>query len=166
MEPISWSILGVQVITFLAGVAVVWLLPVKDIFKSIAERRDRLAGAQTAADKARQEVERLQKDLERRVVRLEEETKKRIAKAEGEGRKLRETILAEAREQAQEAIQQGREQIKRERAESAEKIRKEIAHASVAMARRITGSMLKASDKKRLVKKVIDQLPVRYEGKA
>ena len=166
MENISWSILAIQVITFLAGVALVWILPLKDIYKSIVARKELIVSTQAAIDRAKVEVEKLQKDLERRIMRLEEETKKRIAKAEHDGRKLRETILAEAREQAQEAILQGREQMKRERAESAEKIRKEIAHSSVAMARRITGAMLKASDKKRLVKKVIEQLPVRYEGKA
>jgi len=154
------------VVTFLVGAAVVWQLPMKDILKSLAERRERIAGAQRDADKARATAESLQKDLERRIARLEEETKKRVARAEADGRKLRDTILAEAREQAQEAILQGREQVKRERAESSEKIRREIAHASVAMARRITGAMLKASDKKRLVKKVLDQLPARYEGKA
>ena len=166
MEPISWHILLVEVVTFLAGAVIVWMLPLRDIVASLSERRDRIAKTQQDTDKARTEAERLQKDLERRVMRLEEETKKRIAKAENEGRKLRETILAEAREQAQEAILQGREQMKRERAESAEKIRKEIAHASVSMARQITGAMLKASDKKRLVKKVLDQLPARYEVKA
>jgi len=166
MEPISWHILVVEVVTFLLGAIFVWLLPLKDIVKSLTERRERIAKTQQDVDKARTEAERLQKDLERRVMRLEEETKKRIAKAENEGRKLRETILAEAREQAQEAILQGREQMKRERAETAEKIRREIAQSSVAMARRITGAMLKASDKKRLVKKVLEQLPSRYEGKA
>ena len=166
MEPISWHILAVEVVTLFVGAVAIWFLPLRDIVKSLTERRERIENTQKSTEKARVEAERLQKELERRVARLEEETKKRIARAESEGRKLRETIIAEAREQAQEAILQGREQMKRERAEASEKMRREIAHASVAMARKVTGSVLKASDKKRLVKRVLDQLPDRFEGKA
>jgi F-type H+-transporting ATPase subunit b len=166
MEPISWPILAIEVITFLAGAAVVWMLPLSDILKSLQERRDRIAKAHSDADKARREAESLQKDLEKRVAKLEGEEKKRLAKADADARKLRDAIVAEAREQAAASLQQGREQMKRERAEDAEKIRREVAHVSVAMARQVSGAMLKAADRKRLVKKVLDQLPSRFEGKA
>jgi len=166
MEPITWTIFLVEWATFIVGAALLWLIAYRPIKRILTERRERILKAQSDADRARREAERLQKELEKRVVKLEGEEKKRMTKAEAEARKLREGILAEAREHAQEVMKQGREQMKRERAGEAEKLRQEIARTSVAMARKVTGAMLKAADRKRLVKKVLGQLPARFEGKA
>lgn len=166
MEPITLQILLVELATFLVGAVLLWHIAYRPIRRILEERRERIAKAQAEADEARKRAEDLERDLARRVARIEAEAKKQIHKAELEGRKLREKMVASARAHAQGVMEQARDQLKRERRDFEERLRKGVARTSVAMAKKVTGAILKAADQRRLIKRVIEKLPRSFEGKA
>ncbi len=166
MEAPAWHILLVQCVTFGIGVLLLWVIALRPIRQVLKERRDRIETAQRDAAAAKTRALDVEKELRNRLSQLEADAKKHSQEAEAAARKLKEEILAGARAEAQTVVAQGREQVKRERAELRDQLRREVAKLSVTMARKVTAVSLTAKDRKRLMQKVLRELPSRIGGEA
>lgn len=166
METPAWPVLLVQLATFGIGALLLWGIALKPIQQILTERRERIEAAQQDAAAAKMRAEDVEKELRARLTQLEDEAKKRSQEAEAAGRKLKEEIVAGARTEAQAVIAQGREQVKRERAAQRKQLRQEVARLSIAMARKVAAVSITAKDRKRLIDRVLRQLPSRIGGDA
>jgi len=166
METPAYHILLVQMLTFVLGAVALWWIALKPIQRILKERKDRIVAAQEAAAADRRNAENLQREVQVRLARIEADTKKRNAQVEADAKKLKEELTAAAREAASEIIRQGRVQLKAERAGMREAVRREVAKLSVAMAKKVAASSMTAKDRKRLIGKVLKDLPSRLAGEA
>ncbi|MEK7767738.1 MAG: F0F1 ATP synthase subunit B [bacterium] len=166
MEQLAWHVLLVQLATFVIGALLLWRIAYLPIREILAQRRERIAAEAGAARASREAADAVQAELRGRLAAVEEDQRKRAAAAEAEARKLRDEVLAVARTEASAVLAAARAQGRRERAEMQEQLRKEVARLAVAMARKVTASTLTAKDRKRLVDRVLKELPKQIEGKA
>ena len=161
METPSWPIFVVSCLTFVIGALLLWRIALNPIQRILKERRERIMAAQDEAEGHRRNAEKLQRELEDRLAMLEADSKKRTQKAEVEAGKLKEELSAAARGAAQAIVAQGRGQMKAERAGMRDEIRRDVARLSVSMAKKVAGMALTAKDRKRLVQRVLRELPGR-----
>jgi len=164
METPTWSIVMVQMATFLIGAVLLWFVAYKPIRAILRERRERIDSEQRAAEDSRKKAEALEKELNRRINRLEDEAKKKSVESEKAAKKLKDALMAAARKQALAVVEQGRALRKREADEMRAAVRRDAIRLSVAMARKVAGMALKPADQRRLVRKVVDSLPARLRG--
>ena len=166
METPAYHILLVQMLTFVIGAVLLYFIALKPIQRILKERKDRIAAAQEAAAAERRNAENLTRELQDRLAKLEAGAKKRHAMVEADAKKFKEELTTAARTAANEILKQGRVQLKAERAGMREEIRRDVAKLSVAMATKVTSTVLTAKDRKRLIGKVLKDLPSRLAGEA
>jgi F-type H+-transporting ATPase subunit b len=166
METPAYHILLVQMLTFVIGAVLLYFIALNPIRRILKERKDKIAGAQEGAAVERRNAENLTRELQDRLAKLEAGAKKRNALVEADAKKLKEELTAAARAAANEILKQGRIQLKEERAGMRSEIRRDVAKLSVAMATKVTATVLTAKDRKRLIGKVLKDLPSRLAGEA
>jgi len=166
MEVPSWHILLVQCLTFVIGALLLWVIAVKPIRRILDERRNRIVATQDEAAAAKERADDRERELNVRLARIEGEAKTQARKAEVAARKLKDEMLADARKEAKAFVASAREEAKREREELRDRLRGEVARLAVSMARKVTGMAMTAKDRRRLVRKVLDQIPGKFGGTA
>ncbi len=109
----------------------------KPILNAIKAREDSIAKALKSADKAKEEMTRLQADNEKIIAKAKKESDKIVKEAQN----LKSSIIDEAREKAgAEAdliIEKAREAIKKEKTAAIKEVKQEVAKLSVQIAEQI-----------------------------
>lgn len=141
---IFWTFLGF-LITFLILRKFAW----KPILKALKERDNSIASALKAADKAKQEVSRLEADNER----IQAEARLERDKIVKEAREIKDSIINDAKNQAiiesKKMIDEARESIKNEKNAAINDLKKQVAELSIAIAEKILSSELSDEDKQK-----------------
>lgn len=159
METPAWHVLLVQIATFGIGAILLWVIAIRPIGALLGERRDRIVEAEASLAAAKSRVEDAERELRRRLDDVEDEMKRRTQAAEADARKVREDMVRRAQEDIRAEVAKGREQVRRERAAQREALRREVARLSVRMAGKVLGRTIAASDRKRLVARVLADIP-------
>jgi F-type H+-transporting ATPase subunit b len=139
---IIWTFIGFLVV-FLVLKKFAW----KPILHAIKERDDSIANALKAADKAKQEVSRLEASNEKILskARLERE---KIMK---EARELKESIINDAKNlaniESKKMVDEARESIKNEKIAAINDLKKQVAELSISIAEKVLAKELSDDDK-------------------
>ena len=166
MEVPAWHVLLVQCATFGVGAFFLWLLALKPIMRILDERRGRIVSAQREAAAAKERAGDLEAELKARLARMDSTAKRKFREVETAARKVHDQILAHARKEAGEIVARGRDEAGRERAEIEGELRRDAAKLSVEMARRVIARELTAKDRKRFLRRALEQIPRGPGGKA
>ena len=118
----------------------------KPILKAVKAREEIIKGSLEAAEKARDDMKRLQADNEA-ILKKAREERENILK---EARDVRDKLISEAKgkasDEAEKLIEKAREGIEREKAKALTEIRDQVAFLSVEIASKLLGEKLKESD--------------------
>ena len=127
----------------------------KPILSAIKARDEMIKGSLEAAEKAREEMAKLQSNNEE-ILRKAREDREAIL---SEAKEIKEKIIVEAKEkaniEAQKSVTQARQQIQAEKTAAINDIKKQVAELSVAIAEKI---LKKELDNKGEQEKIIDTL--------
>ncbi len=151
---IFWSTLIFSIFfAFLAKFA--W----KPILKAVKAREEIIKGSLEAAEKAREDMKRLQTDNEI-ILRKAREERENILK---EARETREKIISEAKgkasEEAGKLIEKARQEIEREKIKALSEIQSQVALLSVEIASRLLKEKLQESkEQEKLIEKYIKEI--------
>jgi F-type H+-transporting ATPase subunit b len=117
----------------------------KPILNAVKARDEMIKGALESADKARQDMLKLQSDNEA-ILRKAREEREGILK---ESREIRDKLISEAKgkatEEAEKLIEKARVEIESEKRKALSEIREQVATLSVNIASKILGEKLKQS---------------------
>jgi len=126
---IIWTLIGF-LITFLILRKFAW----KPILKALKERDNSIANALKAAEKAKQEISRLEADNERIMAEARLERDKIIKEA----REIKESLINDAKDQAKieskKMIEEARQSINNEKTAAINELKKQVADFSVDIA--------------------------------
>src|SRR5574344_940512 len=98
-----WTIVNFLILAFLLA-KFAW----KPLLKSLKEREDKIANDVASAQQARNEAQRIQKELEARLESIAKESSAKLKEAAALGAKEREAILSAAKAEAHTLINQAR----------------------------------------------------------
>lgn len=133
----------------------------KPILKALADRENSIDEALKAADKAKEEMARLQEDNQRILKEAMLERDKILKEA----RELKDTIVSEAKNlatvEANKVLENAKAAIEREKSAAVEEIKNTIALFSIDIAEKVLKDRLTDDARqKELVKKFVDQIEI------
>jgi F-type H+-transporting ATPase subunit b len=153
---IFWMTLSFAIVLFILG-KYAW----RPIMKGLKNREESIRDALTAADKARDEMDKLKVDNEKLIRQAKEDRDAILAEA----RKVKEKLIDDAKEKANEEanriVENARERIENEKRAALFELKNEIAKLSLEIAETVLRGELK--DRKRqeaLIKKLVDDIKV------
>ena len=139
---IIWTFIG-----FLAVFLILKKFAWKPILHAIKERDDSIANALKAADKAKQEVSRLEASNEKILMEARLEREKIIKEA----RELKESMIMDAKNlakiESKKMVDEARESIKNEKTAAINDLKKQVAELSISIAEKVLASELADGDK-------------------
>jgi len=150
-----------QIITFLIGLAVLWRVAYKPIAGIFKQRADKISGDLDAAEKARQDVERIKSDYEAQMARLADETQKMMNKAVKDAQSIRDEIVNGAKDQGQAIIARAAEQIEFEKEKAVRELRRQVLEISLLVAEKTIGETINEDLQRRLVDQLFSQVEVK-----
>lgn len=133
------------VVTFLVMVLILKKIAWGPLLKILDEREEKIKKEIEAAQKNREEMERLKTDYDRQLAEIEERARTLLGEAEQKGRLSRESILKEAESEARKLMEKTRQQLEAEKERLVQELRNEVGAISVAMAEKL---MRQSVDKK------------------
>jgi len=129
---IIWTIVSFAVLVGLLG-ALAWT----PLIGMIEEREARMRGAGEAAERARQEAERLRAELEARLAHGEAEMKEMLSRAQRDGEAMKSELKKEAEGESRRLMERTRLQLEEEQRRLVAELRREVASLSVEAAERL-----------------------------
>jgi F-type H+-transporting ATPase subunit b len=150
-----------QVVTFLVGLAILWRIAYKPIAGIFKQRADKISGDLDAAEKARQDVERLKSDYEAQMARLADETQKMMNKAVKDAQSIRDEIVNGANDQSQAIVARAAEQIEFEKEKAVRELRRQVLELSLLVAEKAVGETINKDLQRRLVDQFFSQVEVK-----
>jgi len=131
----------------------------KPLLKTLQDREKSIRDSLEQAERARAEAAELLKQNERNMARADEEYQKIVREAKVFGEKMKDDIVNKARQQADHQLQSAKEELQRDVDAAKQKLRSEVADLAVNAAGKILDETLDDARHKKLVDKVLGQLP-------
>jgi len=153
--------LGLMIWTLVLFVFTMWVLS-KLAFPRIQEALDKRANAIResieAAEKQRQEADRLLDEYRQRLKEAREQAEDIVARARKAAEAATAEAIAEGKEKREELVGAARRDIEAETRRSLELIRREVADLTVLATEKVTRKALDSDDHKRLIEEALDEV--------
>ncbi len=164
MLNIDFSLIAAQLITFLIGLVLLWLIAYKPLTAMFQARIDKIRGDLKAADDARQAMESKKKAYDEQMVKLSEQTQELLRQAAREGAKMREEIVSTAREQGEAILKRAEEVIAQEKSKAIKELRQEVLDISLRITEKVVGQMADPALQRNMVDKVFVELEAKKQA--
>jgi len=151
-----WTIVNFLILVFLLA-KFAW----KPLLKSLQAREDKIAGDVASAQQARQEAQKIQQELEKRLENLAKESSAKLKEAAALGAKEREEILASAKAEAQTLISQARADIQVQTEKAVEAVKKEVIDTTMLAVKKVIGKEVDAKTDAQLVEDLLKDIKVK-----
>jgi F-type H+-transporting ATPase subunit b len=151
---IDWSILIIQIITFIIGMVLIWKIFVKYFLKILSERASSIKQTLSDIDKQKIEVEKLKLEYQRNLEEIDKKIQEGVRIATKEGIEVKNEIILKAREEAKAILDRAYEKIELEKEKMLKELRAEVANLAVSIAEKV----IKESINKKTQEKLIDEI--------
>jgi len=148
-----WTIATFLVLLFLLA-KFAW----RPLLKALEGRQEAIKRSLEDADKAKQELARLQQESTRIIDQARVDAEGIFAKTRGDADRLREELKIRAKEEADTIIRNARQQIQMETRQALQQVRSEVADISVMIASKLLERNLVKEDNDRLINETLKQI--------
>ena len=146
------------IVTFLLLLTLLARFAWRPLLQSLSAREETIRKSLADAEKARQELERLNQESESIVRRARVEAEAIVGATRANAERLRSELREKARAEADGILKNAERQIQLETARAVQQIRHEAADLSVAIASRILQKNITKEDNERLIDEALKQL--------
>ena len=158
MLDINIHLIIAQIITFLVGLFLPWLIAYKPIMGVFRQRADKIKQDLGAAEAARLKMEAAKAQYDTDMAALTEKARQIVQQAACDGQQAREAILQEARAQSQALLRQAEERIAIEKAKALKELRQEVVALTMQVAEKVIGQAMNAELQQRFINQALDQM--------
>ncbi len=148
-----WTIL-----TFLVLLTLLAKFAWRPLLQALAAREETIRKSLADADKARQELERLNQESETIIRQARVDAEAIVTASRADAERLRGELREKARAEADGIVKNAERQIQLETARALEQIRHEAADLSVAIASKLIQKNLTKADNERIIEEALRQL--------
>lgn len=148
-----WTIL-----TFLILVALLARFAWRPLLQALERRQATIAQSLEDAQRARQELERLQRESTQIMAQARAEAESMLARSRSDAEALREELKQKARSEAAVIVKNAERQIQLETARAVQQIRHEAVDLSVAIASKILRRQVTREDNEALIQEALKQV--------
>jgi F-type H+-transporting ATPase subunit b len=146
-------------VTFILLVIVLGKVAWKPLLQALQDREQNIADALNKAEEARKESERLLAENTRKLAEANEQTSRILKEGRELAEQMKNEIIAKAHEHAKTEMERAKEEIQREKESALQEMRGEITDMAIAAAEKILDETLDAPKQKKMIDKVLGQLP-------
>jgi F-type H+-transporting ATPase subunit b len=146
------------IVTFLVLLALLTKFAWRPLLLALDTRRQTIQKALDDAEKARQELERLNRESEQIIRQARVDAESIISLTRTDAERLREEMRQKARAEAEGIVKAAERQIQLETARAIQQIRHEAADISVAIASKLIQRNLSKEDNEKLIDEALAQL--------
>jgi F-type H+-transporting ATPase subunit b len=151
---IIWTIITFLILLFILKKAA-W----KPLISALQKREETIAGSLQKAEQARLDAERLLKEHSEKIAQAEAQSQKIINEGRQLAEKIKENITTDAKAAADKIVKDSKEEIEKSRQMALESLKKDISNIAILAASKIISENLDEKVDKKLVDKMIDNLP-------
>jgi F-type H+-transporting ATPase subunit b len=148
-----WTIL-----TFLALVALLARFAWRPLLGALERRQATIAKALEDAQRARQELERLQRESQQMMMTARNEADAIVSRSRSDAEALREELKQKSRAEAAAIVKNAERQIQQETARALQQIRQEAVDLSLAIASKILRRQVSKEDNEALIEETLKQV--------
>jgi F-type H+-transporting ATPase subunit b len=152
---------GLAIWTIVTFLVLLWLLAKfawRPLLQALEARQEKIKKSLDDAEKAQQELERLNRESAEIIKKAHVEAESIVAKSWAEAEKLREELKQKARNDAEAIIREARNQIETETGKALRQIRSEIADMSVMIASKLIRRNFTKEDNSDLIEETLKQI--------
>tara|TARA_Y100000748_G_scaffold212804_1_gene178467 strand:- start:6 stop:581 length:576 start_codon:yes stop_codon:yes gene_type:complete len=146
------------VLTFLLLLTVLAKFAWKPLLSMLDERQRSIEDSLLSAEKARKELEGINKDSEAIISKAKTEAQAIVADAKSAAEKLKEDIIAKANQEADGQLKKAKNQIGTEKDKALLEIRKEVVDLSINVAEKIIKKNISKDDNAAIINESIEKL--------
>lgn len=146
-------------VTFILLVIVLGKVAWKPLIEVLQNREKSIADALHKAESARQESERVLAENTRKLAEANAETSRILKEGRALAEQMKNEIIAKAHEHAKTEMERAKDELQREKESALQEMRSEIADMAIAAAEKILDEALDTPKQKKMIDKVLQQLP-------
>ena len=146
------------IITFLVLLALLAKFAWKPLLQALEGRQERIRRSLEDADKARQELERLQQESAKIMQQARIEAESIVAQTRADAERLREELKQKAKEEADNILRNAQQQIQLQTRQAIQQIRHEVADIAILLASKVLERNLAKEDNARLIDDTLKQI--------
>ena len=152
------SELLVSLVSFAVLFVVMWKFALPPITKMLDERAEKIKDSLEKAEETRVEAERLLDEYKEQLAEARLESSRVIEQGRKVAETMKDEIVAKANEERESILARAREEIQGEKRVALAELQASVAELSVAVAGRIIGTTLSASDHAALIEKYVAEV--------
>ncbi|HEY5517131.1 MAG TPA: F0F1 ATP synthase subunit B [Coriobacteriia bacterium] len=153
-----WSEVWVSLLSFGVLFLLMWKLALPPITNMLDERAEKIKDSLEKAEETRVEAERLLNEYKEQLAEARLESNRVIEQGRKIAESMKDEIVAKANEEREAILARAREEIQGEKRIALAELQASVAELSVAVAGRIIGSTLSASDHAALIEKYVAEV--------
>ena len=161
---INWSTLIAQIVNFVILFGLLYLVAYKPIMRMLDERSKKVKDSMEQVDSVREQSERAEEEVKKRLEVVGKEGQEVIARAMRTGEEARQKAQEEARQEAEAVIDKARLEIQRQRDEAIDELRKEFADLTIEAAGKVIERSLDKEAHRQLIDKVLEESTTLKKG--
>jgi len=158
MIDINPQILIIQLVTFLAGLWIIWKFFIGPLTKRMEQRQLSIKQNIESAEKMKSDIQQLKSDYEKQLAGIEQKATEIINSALQQGQLSKEEIIKQAQEQAKFLLQKTQEQLQSEKSVVMKQIHNQVAELSVLIAEKILEKSVDKAVQDRLLNEIVNEL--------
>jgi len=152
------SELLVSLVSFAVLFVIMWKFALPPITKMLDERAEKIKDSLEKAEQTRVEAERLLDEYKAQLAEARLESNRVIEQGRKVAETMKDEIVAKANEERESILARAREEIQGEKRVALAELQASVAELSVAVAGRIIGTTLSASDHAALIEKYVAEV--------
>lgn len=146
------------IVTFLVLLGLLWKFAWRPLLGALESRQEVIRKSLEDADRAKQELERLQQESTQIIRKARIDAESVIAQSRADAEKLREQLKQQAKEESEAILRNAQQQIQMQTREALRQIRQEVADMSVEIASKLLERNVSKEDNKRLIEETLKQI--------
>jgi F-type H+-transporting ATPase subunit b len=147
-----------QLVIFLITMLLVGKFALRPMLETMRKRTDYIDSQISAAEKSREEAEKLLAEQREALNKARQEAKEIIERAKAQKEREAEEIIKQAQERAERMIQEATREIQREKEKALASLRDEVGALTVQLASKMLGKELDAKGQSHLVENYLEQV--------
>ena len=148
------------IVTFLVLLALLAKFAWRPLLQALESRQERIRKSLEDAERARQELERLQQESAKMMQQARIEAESIVTQTRADAERLREELKQKAKDEADNVLRNAQQQIQLQTRQAIQQIRHEVADIAVLLASKLLERNIAKEDNARLIDDTLKQIEV------
>ena len=148
------------IVTFLVLLALLAKFAWRPLLQALESRQERIRNSLEDAERARQELERLQQESAKIMQQARIEAESIVTQTRADAERLREELKQKAKDEADNVLRNAQQQIQLQTRQAIQQIRHEVADIAVLLASKLLERNIAKEDNARLIDDTLKQIEV------